>query len=422
MVRVSGPGLQSFASAICGKPLKPRYATLCDFRDSESRLIDQGLALYFPAPNSYTGEDVLELQGHGGPVVLNALLNTCLAAGARVAEPGEFSKRAYVNGQMDLAQAEAVADLINASTEEAARCAQRSIHGEFSATVHALAHGLIELRALTEATLDFPEEEIDTGTRADQQRRLDEIQQQLAQVLLASGQGSLLREGATVVLAGRPNAGKSSLLNRLAGMDIAIVTEIPGTTRDAIRQSISLNGMPVHLIDTAGLRESTDPVEQIGIARAWSAMESADLAVLLLDAQTGETAEDRAIVNRLPEGLRILRVHNKCDLTGEAAGRGEKGITLSAKTGDGIEVLKTVIAEAIGWRGNSEGVFMARARHLEALQTAQRALIRAVSENQRQEIFAEELRAAHDALMSITGQLTADDLLGEIFSRFCIGK
>ena len=421
-MRVSGPMLESFVGVICGKPLIPRYATLCDFRDSAARLIDQGLALYFPAPNSYTGEDVLELQGHGGPVVLNALLSACLAAGARVAEPGEFSKRAYINGKMDLAQAEGVADLINASTEEAARCAHRSIQGEFSATVHALAHGLTELRALTEATLDFPEEEIDTGTRADQRRRLDEIQQQLTQVLLASGQGSLLREGATVVLAGRPNAGKSSLLNCLAGMDIAIVSEIPGTTRDAIRQSINLHGVPVHLIDTAGLRESTDPVEQIGIARTWSAMESADLAVLMMDAQTGETAEDRAIVHRLPEGLRILRVHNKCDLTGEAAGKGEKGITLSAKTGDGIEVLKEAIAEAIGWQGNTEGVFMARARHLEVLQAAQRALIRAASEHQRQEIFAEELRAAHDALMSITGEVTADNLLGEIFSRFCIGK
>lgn len=401
-------------------------ATLCDFNDGEAGVIDQGLALYFPAPRSYTGEDVLELQGHGGPVVLQQLLRRCQSLGARVAEPGEFSKRAYLNGKMDLAQAEGVADLIEAATEQAARCANRSIHGEFSAEVHALGRQLVELRALTEATLDFPEEEIDTGTRDDQTRRLHLIREHLAKLLLASDQGSLLREGALVVLAGLPNAGKSSLLNRLAGEEVAIVTEVPGTTRDAIRCSINLYGVPIHVIDTAGLRESSDPVERIGIARSWEAIEKADLAVLIIDAIKGESAEDRAILARLPKGLPRLRVYNKADLAGLATGRGRESenrtVTLCAKTGEGIDALRSAMAEAIGWRGEAEGVFMARARHLEALRGAQARLAQAHDEAKRQELFAEELRHAHEALMSITGEVTPDDLLGEIFSRFCIGK
>lgn len=422
VVRVSGRNLGKFLLHICGKALPPRVAVLCDFKDGSDRIIDQGLALFFPAPNSYTGEDVLELQGHGSPVVLQELLSRCLALGARLAEPGEFSKRAYLNGKMDLAQAEGVADLIDAATIQAARCAQRSINGEFSAEIMALGQRLVALRALTEAALDFPEEEIDIGTRDDQAARLRSIEEALDRLIRASDQGSLLREGAVVVLAGQPNAGKSSLLNRVAGEEIAIVTDIPGTTRDAIRQSINLGGIPVHIIDTAGMRESSDPVEQAGIMRAWSAIERADLALLVIDATKGETAEDRAIVARLPRELRCLRVFNKSDLAGRSTGREGDAVVLSAKTGEGLEDLRVAITEAIGWSGEVEGVFMARARHLEAMRAAQAGLARAGNHVRRQELFAEELREAHEALMSITGEVTSDDLLGEIFSRFCIGK
>ncbi len=426
VVRLSGRNLGELSQKICGKTPRARVATLSDFSDGADGVIDQGLALYFPAPHSYTGEDVLELQGHGGPVVLQRLLKRCLQLGARVAEPGEFSKRAYLNGKMDLAQAEGVADLIDAATEQAARCAQRSIQGEFSAEIHALERQLVQLRALTEATLDFPEEEIDSGTRADQAGRLSAIQEKLAQLINASDQGSLLREGALVVLAGRANAGKSSLLNRLAGEEVAIVTEIPGTTRDLIRQSINLHGVPVHVIDTAGLRESTDPVEQAGIARTWAAIGKADLALLVIDSSVAESEEDLALAARLPKGLVCLRVYNKSDLVGKTAcrtrGDGMESVVLSAKTGAGLDMLRAAIAEAIGWRGDAEGVFMARARHLEALRAAQAGLNRAAAEQRQQEFFAEELHGAHAALMSITGEVTADDLLGEIFSRFCIGK
>ena len=422
VVRLSGTSLADLAEILCGKTLSARVASLCDFRDQTGIAIDQGLALFFPAPYSYTGEDVLELQGHGGPVVLQQLLKRCLALGARVAAPGEFSKRAYLNGKMDLAQAEAVADLIDAATEQAVRCAQRSLHGEFSAEIQNVARLLVELRALTEATLDFPEEEIDTGTRDDQTNRLRAIQEKLHALLQSASQGSLLREGALVVLAGQPNAGKSSLLNRLAGEEVAIVTEIPGTTRDAIRQSINLQGVPLHVIDTAGLRDSDDPVEKIGIARTWAAIEKADLAILVIDATLGETKEDRAILSRLPPGQRCLHAYNKSDLAGQASGRSGDTVTLSAKTGEGLDALRAAIAEAIGWQGDSEGVFMARARHLDAMRLAEAGLQQAATQLLRQELFAEELRRAHEALMSITGEITSDDLLGEIFSRFCIGK
>jgi tRNA modification GTPase len=425
VVRVSGTDLSGLIQGLCGKSPRGRVATLCDFSDGEGGSIDLGLALYFPAPHSYTGEEVLELHGHGGPVVLHRLLKRCLALGAKVAEPGEFSKRAYLNGKMDLAQAEGVADLIDAATEQAARCANRSIRGEFSAEIHALGRQLVELRALTEASLDFPEEEIDTGTRRDQLQRLETIRAQLAKLLSAADQGSLLREGAMVVLAGQPNAGKSSLLNCLAGEEVAIVTEIPGTTRDAIRLSINLYGVPVHVIDTAGLRESSDPVERIGIARTWEAIEKSDLAVLVIDTVRGESTEDQAILARLPKGLPCLRVYNKADLADKArcASGGEAlSVTVSAKTGEGIEALRDALAKAVGWRGAAEGVFMARARHLEALRDAQARLARAHTEAMRQELFAEELRHAHEALMAVTGEVTPDDLLGEIFSRFCIGK
>ncbi len=426
VVRVSGTVLIGLAQALCGRLPTPRVATLSDFRDGDGSLIDRGLVLYFPAPHSYTGEDVLELQGHGGPVVLQRLLKRCLVLGSRVAEPGEFSKRAYLNGKMDLAQAEGVADLIDAATEQAARCANRSIYGEYSAEIQTLGRQITELRALTEAALDFPEEDIDAGTRNDQQRRLIATQTQLANLLEKSDQGSLLREGAMVVLAGLPNAGKSSLLNRLAGEDVAIVTEIPGTTRDAIRQSINLYGVPIHVIDTAGLRATDDPVERVGVARSWAAIEKADLAVLVIDATKGETDADRAILAKLPKAVPRLQVYNKTDLARMPIEQSVAGssatVSLSAKTGDGIEALRHAMAEAIGWRGEGEGVFMARARHIEALRRAQANLIQAENEILQQELFADTLRHAHEALMSITGEVSSDDLLGEIFSRFCIGK
>lgn len=424
VVRLSGANLDGLVNQVCGKSLSARRATLCAFRDEQGHPIDQGIAFYFPSPQSYTGEDVLELQGHGGPVVLQRLLKRCLSLGARLAEPGEFTRRAFQNGKMDLAQAEGVADLIDAATEQAARCAARSIQGEFSQAVHGIARQMLELRALTEATLDFPEEDIDTGTRQDQARRMAILTQALERLMIGAGQGSLLREGAVVVLAGQPNAGKSSLLNRLAGQEVAIVTDIPGTTRDAIRQSISVAGVPVHVVDTAGLRESTDAVEQVGIARTWRAIEQADLALLVIDATKGETELDQAIRARLPAGLRCLKVFNKCDLAVKPAGQAADAgsLMVSAKTGAGIDLLVSTLAEAIGWQGTTEGIYMARERHLAALRAAQAAVGRAQTVTGHQELFAEELRAGHEALMSITGEVTADDLLGEIFSRFCIGK
>lgn len=422
VVRVSGRSLGEFARRIAGKMLRPRAATLTDFKDEAGAIIDQGLAIYFEGPASYTGEDVLELQGHGGPVVLAGVLQRCLELGARAAAPGEFTQRAYFNGKMDLAQAEAVADLIDATTTQAARCAIRSIEGEFSKEIQLVDKYITELRALTEAILDFPEEEIDVPARVDQGRRLDVAVNALQRLLAASGQGSLLREGAHVVLAGQPNVGKSSLLNHLAGEDIAIVTDVPGTTRDAIRQTINLSGMPLHIVDTAGLRESGNAIERKGMERTWGAIGKADLVLLVVDASKGETAADRDILSKLPKGLRCLRVFNKADLTNQPAGRHGLDVTLSAKTGAGLEFLRAALMEAVGWQGSEEGIFMARARHLEAMRRTLAGLARAGTVMNRQELFAEELRSAHEALMSITGQRSADDLLGEIFSRFCIGK
>lgn len=427
VIRLSGRRLSVVAEQITGCKLVPRHASLCEFIDAQGAAIDQGLALYFPAPHSYTGEDMLELQGHGGPVVLQLLLKRCLELGARVAEPGEFTRRAFVNDKLDLAQAESVVDLIDATTAEAARCAVRSLRGRFSDRIHALTRALIELRALIEASLDFPEEEIDFLKQADVDGRLKLAQQQLDSVLDASRQGSLLREGIRIVLTGQPNVGKSSLLNQLAGEDLAIVTDIPGTTRDAIRQTIDLGGVPAHIIDTAGLRDSVDPVEKIGIARTWEAIEKADLVLLIIDARRGETPDDSAILARLPPQLPCLRVMNKVDLithrrpareTAEATPR----VWLSAKTGAGIRLLRESLLEAVGWQGSGEGVFMARARHLQALNQAHENLQSAASLSKHPELFAEELRLAQEALSSITGEFTADDLLGEIFSRFCIGK
>jgi tRNA modification GTPase len=427
IVRVSGPQLAGFIAELIGKPLPPRCAVLAAFLDARREVVDQGIALYFSAPHSYTGQDVLELQGHGGPVVLQLLLKRCFELGARPARPGEFTQRAYLNGKLDLAQAESVADLIDAATAEAARGAVRSLQGAFSQRIAELRGALIELRALVEATLDFPDEEIEFIRQADGEGRLAALRTKLQEVLSASQQGSLLREGVHVVLAGQPNVGKSSLLNRLAGEELAIVTEIPGTTRDAIRQSINVEGIPTHVIDTAGLRESGDPVEKIGIARAWAAIEQADLVVLLVDATQVEGAADQEIIARLPPALPRLTVVNKIDLLGRPPAleqnNGNSTVWLSAKTGAGVDLLRRALLDAIGWREtNGEGLFMARERHVVALQQAQGHLQHAGELTGKLELLAEELRLAHEALGAITGEFTSDDLLGEIFSRFCIGK
>lgn len=427
VVRVSGPRLDAFITALIGEPLSPRRATLTAFNDARRSAIDEGIAVYFPAPHSYTGQDVLELHGHGGPMVLQLLLKRCLELGARPAQAGEFTRRAYLNDKIDLAQAESVADLIDAATAEAARSALRSLQGAFSQRIEELLDALVELRTLVEAALDFPDEDVEFVKESDGAGRLQALQDRLQEVLSASQQGSLLREGMRVVLAGQPNVGKSSLLNRLAGEELAIVTDIPGTTRDAIRQSISIEGIPVHVIDTAGLRPSSDPVEMLGIARTWEAIEHADLVVLLVDATQGEAVADREIMGRLPIALPRLKVMNKIDLLPRPPalerGRGAGTVWLSAKTGDGVDLLRSALLEAVGWLGgSSEGLFMARERHLQALQLARTHLERATHQLANLELFAEELRLVQQALATITGEFTSDDLLGEIFSRFCIGK
>lgn len=426
VVRVSGPRLDSLIKSIIGRPLPPRQAVFSEFADARGEVIDEGIALFFPAPRSYTGEDVLELQGHGGPVVLRELLKRCLELGARLARPGEFTERAYLNDKIDLAQAESVADLIDAATAQAARSALRSLQGAFSERVEDLTRAVVDLRALVEATLDFPDEDIDFLKQSDAEGKLVAVSARLDELLVASRQGSLLREGIHVVLAGRPNVGKSSLLNCLAGEELAIVTEVPGTTRDVIRQSINLDGVPAHVIDTAGLRESDDPVEKIGIERTWSAIGKADLVVLMIDATQGERDADRAILNQLPGELPCVSVMNKIDLTGRQAGReqarGATTVWLSAKTGAGIALLRQTILEMVGWRPEGEGLFMARERHVQALRQAGAHLERARGIGDKLELLAEELRLAQEALGAITGEYTSDDLLGTIFGRFCIGK
>lgn len=412
--------------ALVGRALPPRQAVRARFLDRGGGAIDEGIAIYFPAPQSYTGEDVLELHGHGGPVVMQLLLRRCVEGGARLAEPGEFTQRAFLNGKLDLAQAESVADLIDAATGEAARCAVRSLQGAFSARIGDLARSLTELRALVEATLDFPEDELDFLGQPEAESRLAEVQGKLDAVLEASRQGRLLREGVRIVLAGQPNVGKSSLLNWLAGEDLAIVTDIPGTTRDAIRETIDLGGVPAHIIDTAGLRDSADPVERVGVARTWTAIENADLVILVIDSTRGETEDDRAILAKLPERLARFRVMNKIDLLPRAPGivaeGGETVVWLSAKTGAGVEELRRALMDAVGFHQAGEGLFIARERQLQALDRARRCLQAAQGHGRELELLAEELRLAQEALWSITGEFTSDDLLGEIFSRFCIGK
>lgn len=426
IVRISGRKLDRFATSLLGTVPGPRTATRATFRGADKQAIDDGIVLFFAAPASYTGEDVLELQGHGGPVVLQMLLRRCVELGARLAEPGEFTRRAFLNDKLDLAQAEGVADLIEAATEAAARCALRSLRGEFSELIEGFAQRLVELRALVEATLDFPEEEIDAIDREDARRRLGQLREDVARVLESGRRGSVLRSGLQVVLAGQPNVGKSSLLNRLAGEEVAIVTEIAGTTRDTVRQTIQIEGVPMNIIDTAGLRETTETIEAMGVARTWQAIERADALLLVVDARTGVTSADRAIVARLPRHLKPLTVFNKIDLAGEMlpvtkSGDGTR-VHLSAKTGEGTDALRRALLALAGWQSGAEDVFMARERHLGALERVAGALERAGEAVLHSELFAEELRLAHRELCAITGEFTADDLLGEIFSRFCVGK
>lgn len=423
VVRISGPDLSAYLTGLTGKSLQPRYASYVHFLDGDGQTLDDGIALYFPAPYSFTGEHVLELQGHGGPQILQLVLERCLQLGARLAQPGEFSRRAFLNGKLDLAQAEAIADLIDAGSRQAARSARRTLDGEFSRKINLLRDGLIRLRMLVEATLDFPEEDIDFLEQADAWGKLSALQASLASVMAQARQGALLREGLNVVLIGQPNVGKSSLMNQLAGYDAAIVTEYAGTTRDTLREAIQIEGVPIHLMDTAGLRETDDPVERLGIARTWAVLDRADIAVLLVDATHGISERESAILQRLPD-IPQLTVHNKIDLVGEAPRAIPDGneIWLSAKSGAGIELLRRRLLEIAGWRNEGEGVFIARARHLDALRRAEASLARAGSAGRQLEFFAEELRLAQEALAEITGEFSADDLLGVIFSQFCIGK
>jgi tRNA modification GTPase len=424
IVRVSGRLARECAERMLGHCPRPRYAEYLPFRNLEHEVIDEGIALYFPGPNSFTGEDVLEFQAHGGPVVIDRLLATVQKLGIRLARPGEFSERAFLNGKLDLAQAEAIADLIDAGSEQAARCALRSLQGEFSKRIHELVNGITELRIYVESAIDFPEEEIDFLADGQVQSRLDSIQQALGAVERSAQQGSLMKEGMTVVLAGQPNAGKSSLLNALAGEETAIVTEIAGTTRDILRAEIHLDGMPLHIIDTAGLRESDDAVEQEGIRRAWKAIEQADRVLLLVNDASGVTDIDKEIMERLPHGLNTTVIRNKIDLSDGVPGIINNEIRLSARSGEGVEQLRTFLKQSMGYVGEGEGAFMARRRHLDALARTDENLQRGqlLLASGSGELLAEELRQAQQSLGEITGEVSSDDLLGKIFTSFCIGK
>jgi tRNA modification GTPase len=442
IVRVSGRGLEPFVQALLGRVLKPREATYLPFADAAGQPIDHGLALWFPGPNSYTGEDVLELQGHGGPVVLQLLVARCLQVGRdvlpalRVARAGEFTERAFLNDKLDLAQAEAVADLIDASTEAAARSASRSLAGVFSGRIHELRDALVNLRMLVEATLDFPEEDIDFLQKADASGQLRRLREALEAVLAQARQGALLRDGLQVVIAGQPNAGKSSLLNALAGAELAIVTPVAGTTRDVVQQTIQIEGVPLHVVDTAGLRDSpdVDEVEKIGIERAWGRIRQADVVLFLHDlTRTGTAAYQSAdetiadgLAQAIPAGMPVLHVWNKLDQTPAAQTDLQDGVAISAKRGEGLETLRRRLLALAGWQQPGDGLFMARARHLQALALVDSHLVQAdallAAQAEHLDLLAEELRLAQRALGEITGEFTADDLLGEIFSRFCIGK
>lgn len=437
VVRVSGPTLGWLVQAWFGRDLVARQATYLPFLAADGQTLDQGLALYFPAPHSYTGEDVLELQAHGGPVVLQLLVQRCLELAhirnerLRLAEPGEFTRRAFLNDKLDLAQAEAVADLIEAQTAAAARSAAASLAGAFSQEIHTLVEQLIHLRLLVEATLDFPEEEIEFLQQADALGQLETIEQQLARVLACARQGALLRDGVKVVLAGVPNAGKSSLLNALAGEEVAIVTPIAGTTRDKVQQSINIEGIPLLVIDTAGLRETSDTVEAIGVARTWQEVERADVILHLIDLTAPDEAANQRIAERFPAALPVLRVFNKIDTVGLEPRVAGNAVYVSAQTHAGLDLLQQTLLRLVGVEHTSDSVFIARARHLQALQAAQNHLQQARQQaydgrghitNRQLDLFAEELRLAQEQLNSITGEFGADDLLGRIFSQFCIGK
>lgn len=430
IVRISGDAaVVAIAQAIIGRCPTPRHAEFATFRDADGHTIDQGIALYFPAPHSFTGEHVLELQGHGGPVVMDLLLAAVLTQGARIARAGEFSERAFLNDKLDLAQAEAVADLIEAGTASAARAAMQSLQGVFSQHIRALVDQLIHLRMYVESAIDFPEEDIDFLNDGHIAQQLTALQQQLAKIQAQAGQGQLLRDGMKLVIVGQPNAGKSSLLNQLSGHDSAIVTAIPGTTRDVLREFIHIDGMPLHIIDTAGLRDSDDEVEQEGIRRAWQEIEQADHVVLLIDSQKGITAADAAIHSKLPTNIALTLIHNKIDLSAEppskAAHDWGTAIRLSAKTGVGMDLLRQHLLACMGYQQANEGIFSARRRHIDALQRAAEQLANAdvqLHQFQAGELVAEELRLAQQHLNEITGEFTSDDLLGQIFSQFCIGK
>jgi tRNA modification GTPase len=429
IVRVSGNAVEEIAIALLGRLPQVRRAELHAFRDADATLIDTGLVLYFAAPASFTGEPVLELHGHGGPVVMDLLLQRVLGLGARPARPGEFSRRAFLNNKLDLVQAEAIADLIESDTAQAARAAVRSLQGTFSRRVHQLLEALTQLRIYIEAAIDFPDEEIDWVADARLQQMLQDLQQDLADIMARAHQGQLLRDGMTLVIAGRPNAGKSSLLNALAGSDTAIVTEIPGTTRDVLREHIQLDGMPLHVIDTAGLHDSDDPVELLGMQRARKAMESADRLLLLIDDQAGYTAADAAILDDLPAGVPHTLIFNKIDLSGRMPGPvpmgNSPGFALSVQTGIGMDALRAHLKQCVGFGEQAEGSFSARRRHLDALQRVQQHLLAGqlqLEELQAGELLAEELRLAQQELGEITGEVSSDDLLGRIFSSFCIGK
>lgn len=434
ILRVSGRAASQIAQEILGKLPKPRYADYLPFRDADGSTLDQGIALWFPGPNSFTGEDVLELQGHGGPVILDLLLKRIISLnGVRIARPGEFSERAFLNDKLDLAQAEAIADLIDASSEQAARSAVNSLQGAFSHRVHHLVEALTHLRIFVEAAIDFPDEEIDFLSDGKIEAQLNTVIGDLDAVRAEARQGSLLREGMKVVIAGRPNAGKSSLLNALAGREAAIVTDIAGTTRDVLREHIHLDGMPLHIIDTAGLREASDEVERIGIERAWNEIEQADLVLFMVDGTTTDATEPAQIwpefMARLPDTLPIVVVRNKADITGEILGikevNGHSLIRLSARTGEGVDLLREHLKQVMGFNHNMEGGFLARRRHLQALELAADHLLRGKDQllgARAGELLAEELRISQQALSEITGEFTSDDLLGRIFSSFCIGK
>jgi len=429
IVRVSGDKALEIAQAILKRTPCPRQAHFGGFYDETGQVLDQGIAIFFPNPHSFTGEDVLELQGHGGPVVLQWVLEQTVKLGARLARPGEFSQRAFLNDKMDLTQAEAIADLIDASSEQAAKSALKSMQGEFSKKINLLVEQLIQLRIYVEAAIDFPEEEIDFLTEGHVEQQLQDILAQLHQVFDAAKQGVLLREGMSVVILGRPNAGKSSLLNALSGKESAIVTEYAGTTRDIVREEIQIDGMPLHILDTAGLRDATDKVEQIGIERAWQSIESADRILVVVQAGEQIHPEDQAILAKLPNHIPVTIIHNKIDLIQQAPEQtqenGQVHIGLSAKHHQGLSLLTQHLKEVMGYAQTAEGVFMARQRHVEALERALALLETGLEQLQvlsAGELLAEDLRQAQQVLAEITGQFTSDDLLGRIFTSFCIGK